>query len=160
MNLKDARGVQGSFTCLPFSRPIHLPVTRRHCRDLECGDTTNAACAKSPLFAVMLPRENWSAGSNIKWGCALAMTIGCRNLGGICSSFTYHTAINLQLHQGYGTFIGCLIICNLSLALAAQKHSLIHLIEAVVKATREGSNWIQYNHSWKLPFTKFNATLA
>ena len=124
--------------CLTFSCLIHLPVMHRHCRDLECGDTTNAACPESPPITVMLPRESWSAGSNIKCGCALAMTIGCRNLSGICSSFTYHTAINLQFHQGYGTFIRCLIICNLSLALAAQKHSLIHLIEAVVKGHKRG----------------------
>ncbi|KAI1795256.1 MFS general substrate transporter [Ganoderma leucocontextum] len=70
--------------------------------------TILAACGLFPSVACVLSWAGGNSGGEVKRAVAIAVVIGCGNLGPIVSSFIYRQQDSPRYLPGHGTGIGCL----------------------------------------------------
>ncbi|TBU21809.1 MFS general substrate transporter [Dichomitus squalens] len=72
--------------------------------------TILAACGLFPSIACVLAWAGGNSGGEVKRAVAIAIVIGCGNLGPIVSSFIYRQQDSPRYLPGHGTAIGCLCV--------------------------------------------------
>ncbi|KAM5539671.1 hypothetical protein V8D89_006780 [Ganoderma adspersum] len=99
--------------------------------------TILAACGLFPSIACVLAWAGGNSGGEVKRAVAIAIVIGCGNLGPIVSSFIYRQQDSPRYLPGHGTGVGCLCVATVLCTIAMLEFTRLNR-KKIAQCEREG----------------------